>query len=141
MDNDSVRAYLAQVDNEYEAVRASAADQFGRMWEKGNPTSAHVENYAAWRKHHASWKTWLWDVQGDWWLSTDDYNTARSWHEQLQEWKKKLGQFADSVPGTPVPDRESTTAEDIKGAAGAATAPLAIFAGAALLGIIIMRRR
>lgn len=139
MDNDKVLAYMSQVDNDYELLRRSAAEQFERMWEKGNPTNAHVENYAAWRKHHASWKAWYWSVKDDLWLSADDYNTAREWHRQLDDWRERLGKFAESVPSTPVPDRENTTTDDIRETAGAAAAPLALVAGAALIGFLILK--
>lgn len=140
-DNDSVRAYLSQVDNEYDAVRAAAARQFEAMWEKGNPTQASVKNYAEWRNHHAAWKSWLWEVKDDLWLSADDYNTAREWHRQLGDWRAKLGTFTADVPSTKIPERENTTAEDVRETAAAASTPLAIVAGAALLGFFLWRKK
>lgn len=140
MDNDAVRAYLAQVDNDYDGLRAAAAAQFEKAVASGQPTERFIKNYAAWREHHAAWKSWLWGVQDDWWLDSGDYNAARRWHELLPGWREKLGPFAESVPSTPVPEKEPGMVDDISSAASSTATPVAVVAGAVLLTYLLIRK-
>lgn len=117
MDKSEVLAYIARLDNEWNATDKVISDAFTdmRIDESGKRTTPDLPfSMYDWRADFYAWGKWKADVSDDWWIGADEYNAAREWHLKLREWQSKIPLLMKPVVLEEVPKEEPGVADVVK---------------------------